>query len=116
MKNNSYFAIISVLLGIVIIVFGCTRWYTIKNIISDHERIINTVHKEYAIDTQKSVFTLDDMSKMAAVIRLRIYDSKGPYQWIEGLIVSVATGLSFMLFALFMMYRIPFSGKKVVRK
>jgi hypothetical protein len=102
MTNISYSVIFSVLLGISIMIFGCTRWYTIRSIISEHEKIVNVVHKEYAIDTQQTVFTLDDMSKMAADIRVRVYDSKGPYQWIEGLLFSMAIGLSCLLFAIYM--------------
>lgn len=105
MKTISYRVFFLVLLGIAIIIFGSTRWHTISNMISDHEKIVNIVHKEYAIDTQKSVFTLDDMSNMAAEIRVRIYDSKGPYQWIGGLILSVAIGLSVILSAIYMRSR-----------
>jgi hypothetical protein len=88
--------------GIIIIVCGITRWWTIKGMIFEQEAIIDAVHKEYAIDVYKQEFTQKDMSNMAAVMRMKIALCRGPYQWVEGLISSVTLGIIICLVGVFM--------------
>jgi hypothetical protein len=96
--------LILILTGVAIMVFGCTRWLTIKDLIDKHQSIVNSVYKKYSFE-KKAFISAGDVSKMVAEIRVRIYNTKGTYQWIEGLIVSEAISASFFLIALYVTYK-----------
>lgn len=105
MCSKNIFSKLVLLVGLLIITYGITRWWTVRNMIITHETIVDTIHKENVIDASRDTFTANEVSKELMLIREKFFLSQGIYQWMKGLILSIGFGLAIVVSGIYMLYR-----------